>query len=409
VIALLQREPRALAFGLLQTVAATVGQTFVIALFLPGIKASFALSDAEVSLLFTGTTLVSAAAVWKIGAWLDRTDVVRYSLACGVLLAFACALIAAAREIVILTIGLFCLRLAGNGLLTHVALTATARYFIRDRGQALSLVLLGSSVGEAALPATLVALIGAWGWRWTFVAAGALSLALVGAAAAIIRTDAAFRAPHAQPKEVHVAPAARSRTSAALDPRRYFACTGALFVVMPLVITATVFHQALLAELKGLSLQWFAVSFVAFAISRVSTSLVTGPLADRIGSDGLFRVHLVPLAVGIAALVVFDGAWVAPFFWTCAGVTSGMGGVLQTTVVAERVPAAHLGTARSVLMAVTIVASAVGPSLYGAGLAAGAQMAAILWASAALLAGATALGWIAAGPAHGRPAALHRE
>ena len=396
MIPLLQREPRALAFGLLHTVAATVGQTFVIALFLPGMKASFALSDAGVSLLFTGTTLVSAAAVWKIGAWLDRTDVLRYSFACGVLLAFACVLIAAAREIVILTIGMFCLRLAGNGLLTHVALTATARYFVRDRGQALSLVLLGSSVGEAALPATLVALIGAWGWRWTFAAAGALGLALVVAAAAIIRRDAAFRAPHAPPKELNAAPAARSETGAAPDPRRYFVCTGALFVVMPLVITATVFHQALLAELKGLSLQWFAVSFVAFAISRVSTSLVTGPLADRIGSDTLFRVHVVPLAVGIAALVVFDGAWVAPFFWTCAGVASGMGGVLQTTLVAERIPAAHLGTARSVLMAVTIVASAAGPSLYGAGLAAGAGMAAILWASAAVLAGATALGWVAA-------------
>jgi MFS family permease len=329
---------------------------------------------------------------------------VRYSIACGVVLAFSCALIASAREVVVLTIGLFCLRLAGNGLLTHVALTATARYFTRDRGLALSIVLLGSSVGEAALPGTIVALIAASGWRWTFAAAGALSLGLIATAAIIVRHESAFRAPHARTQAMTALPAARNERSAAGNQGRYFAYTGALFVAMPLVITATVFHQALLAELKGLSLQWFAVSFVAFAISRVSTSLITGPCADRIGSDGLFRVHLVPLALGIAALIVFDGAWVAPFFWTCAGVTSGMGGVLQTTIVAERIPAAHLGTARSVLMAVTIVASAAGPSLYGAGLAAGAGMAAILWASAAMLAGATALGCMAAGSRSARAA-----
>ncbi len=46
--ALLRREPRALAFGLLHTIAATIGQTFVISLFLPGIKTSFALSDAQI-------------------------------------------------------------------------------------------------------------------------------------------------------------------------------------------------------------------------------------------------------------------------------------------------------------------------------------------------------------------------
>ena len=73
-IALFYREPRALAFGLLHTLAATVGQTFVISLFLPGVKESFTLGDAQVSLLFTTATLISAAALWKIGGWIDRVD-----------------------------------------------------------------------------------------------------------------------------------------------------------------------------------------------------------------------------------------------------------------------------------------------------------------------------------------------
>ena len=195
--ALLRREPCAVAFGLLHTVAATIGQTFVISLFLPGIKEGFSLSDAQVSLLFTGTTLASAAALWKIGPWIDRADV------------------------------------------------------------------------------------------------------------------------------------------------------------------------------------------------------VTGRIVDRTGSAWLFCVHLLPLAVGAVALIRLTSPWVVPLFWLCAGVTVGMGTVLQTTVIAERVPVERLGSARSWLAAGTIVASAVGPSLYGAGLAAGASMPTLLWASVAVLVGTTVLGVVA--------------
>jgi len=395
VTTLLRREPGPIAFGLLHTVAATVGQTFVISLFLPGIKESFALSDAQVSLLFTATTLASAAALWTVGAWIDRTDVVRYCLSCGLFLALSCALIAGVPALPALIVGMFCLRLAGNGLLTHVAITATARYFSRDRGQALSLVLLGSSFGEAALPTVLVALIGTWGWRWTLLAAGCFGLSLVIAAAVAVRTQAAFRSPHSRSANVSAVARERSEATGPRDSRTYFAWTAPLFIAMPLVITATIFHQALLAAEKGVSLQWSAVSFMAFAIVRVPVSIFIGRIVDRLGSAWLFCLHLLPLGAGTAALIAVASPWVVPLYWLCAGVTGGMGSVLQATVVAERVPLARLGSARSVLAAVTIVASAVGPSLFGLGFAAGASMATILWASVFVLLAATMLGVVA--------------
>jgi MFS family permease len=389
---LLRREPRALGFGLLHTVAATIGQTFVIALFLPGIKLSFGLSDAAVSFLFTGTTLASAALLWRVGAWIDRTELVRYSLTCGVFLALSCVAVALAHHVVVLAAGMFCLRLAGNGLLTHVALTATARYFTVERGRALSLVLLGSSIGEGAFPAPMVALIANWGWRWSLAAAGALGLLLVLAAAAAVSRNAAFR--NAPADAAH-----RSNTAATHEParphtpsRRYFVWSAPLFVSMPAAITAAVFHQALIAEAKEVSLQWFAVSFIAFALSRVITSVVIGPVVDRIGSDRLFTLHLLPLAAGTAALIVSDKSAIVPLYWFLAGVTSGMGTILQTTVVAEHVPLERLGSARSTLAAVTIVASAAGPSLYGLGVAAGAAITTVLWCSVAVLLAATFAG-----------------
>jgi MFS family permease len=327
-----------------------------------------------------------------VGPWIDRADVVRYSLACGVLLALACTILALARELTALVLALFCLRLAGNGLLTHVALTATARYFTQERGKALSLVMLGSSLGEAGLPAPLVASIAAFGWRTTLALVGCLGLLLVLAAAGAVRKQAPFRdRPY-----VH---AHRSGSAARMGEavigggqRRFFTLTAPLFLGMPVIVTATIFHQALLAEAKGVSLQWFAVSFIAFAVSRVVFSLATGPFVDRHGSTGLFCVHLLPLAMGAAALVTLDSPWVVPFFWFCAGVSSGLGNVLHMTVVAERVPLERLGAARTIVGAAGIFAAAAGPTLYGAALAAGASMGAILWGSVALLVCATALG-----------------
>lgn len=398
VTTLLRREPRALAFGFTHTLAATVGQTFVISLFLPGIKASFALGNAEVALLFTMTTLASAVALWKIGARIDRADTARYALWCGLFLALACALVAGARELTLLVIGFFCLRLAGNGLLTHVALTATARHFTSGRGLALSLVMLGSSLGEASLPALLVPLIATWGWRPALVASGCLSLILVAAAAAAIRNESAFRKPVISTPVTDTAPAHAGRRGTHASDRKYFVLTGPLLVAMPMIVTATVFHQALVAEAKGVSLQWFAVSFIAFATSRVASSLAIGPIVDRVGSGWLFCVHLLPLAAGTAALIVVDSPWVVPFYWLCAGIASGMGGVLQMTVVAERIPLAQLGTARSRVAAATIVASAVGPLIFGLALAAGATIPFILWASVAVMVAATVVGFVATNP-----------
>jgi MFS family permease len=393
-MSVLAREARALTFGLLHTIAATVGQTFVISLFLPGIKASFGLGDAQVALLFTLTTVASAAVLWKVGPWIDRTDVVRYSLVCGLLVAIACATMALARELVALVLALFWLRLAGNGLLTHVALTATARYFTAARGKAIAVVMLGSSIGEAALPAPLVALIAALGWRPALALTGCLGLLLVIAAAAAVRRHAAFRARRPPPVDTRGSVHTRNPILES-GQRRFFTLTALLFVAMPLVVTATIFHQALLAEAKGVSLQWFAVSFVAFAVSRVVCSLATGPFVDRHGSTGLFCFHLLPLAAGTAALVMFDSHWVVPFFWLCAGVSGGLGNVLHMTVVAERVALERLGAARTIAGAIGIFAAAAGPTLYGAALAAGASMTAILWGTVSLLLGATALGLLA--------------
>jgi hypothetical protein len=79
-------------------------------------------------------------------------------------------------------------------------------------------------------------------------------------------------------------------------------------------------------------------------------------------------------------------------YWVLAGVTAGLAGTLQVTVIAERVPAARLGRVRSVLASMTIVAAAAGPALYGALIAAGVAVNTLLWGSAVAMGVATLIG-----------------
>jgi MFS family permease len=388
---LVSAEPRALAFGFLHAAAATVGQTFLIALFLPSIKAQLGIGDAQVASFFALTTLASAAALWAVGRLVDTIDLLRFSVISASLLAVGCAVIAFATSVPLFVLGLFALRLGGNGLLSHVALTATARYFTSGRGQALSLVTAGFSIGEAALGLVVVFLIDAWGWRPTMVGAGVFGATLVIAAVALVRRSESFRHPAWGGESVGTGSLRRPQRSARARAGSLL-WTAPLFIVLPLIVTALIFHQGVIAQAKGLSLHWFAVSFVAFSATRLASSLLVGPAIDRVGSGGLFAFHLLPLTAGVILLAWGAGAWVVPVYWVLAGITAGLAGTLQVTVIAERVPAARLGRVRSVLASMTIVAAAAGPALYGALIAAGLSVNTVLWSSVVAMLGATAMG-----------------
>src|SRR5690606_33132814 len=59
----------------------------------------------------------------------------------------------------------------GQGMLTHVAMTAMGRWFDQKRGRAVSIAALGFPASEAALPLIAVWIIEAFGWRMTWTAA----------------------------------------------------------------------------------------------------------------------------------------------------------------------------------------------------------------------------------------------
>lgn len=133
----------------------------------------------------------------------------------------------------------------------------------------------------------------------------------------------------------------------------------------PLTVTALIFHQAAIAESRGLPLAVFAAAFVGFAAVQLPTALIGGAIIDRYGSRWPLLLHLLPLALGVAWLGLVPGAAPVWAYLLLAGVTNALGALLRTVVVAELVPVGQLGAARGMVTAMMVVSTALGPALYG--------------------------------------------
>jgi MFS family permease len=372
---LLRQAPRQLGFGALHSFGSSFGQTFLVALFVPFISASLALNETEFANIYAGITIASALCLPVVGRWIDKVDILSYSLATMALLALGCVMIALAANVWMLIAALFVLRLAGQGLMSHVSMTGIARYFSRNRGRALAIASFGFPLAEAIMPATLLALIAAFGWRYTYAGSAAFILiVLLPLAIWLIRSDGKFRKAPAKSGESATASgtahADSPASSAQSDHPRLFKSLYVWFCMPmlaapPLIMTALFFHQGAISTNKQIDLGWFAAGFTVFAITSVLGAFGSGPLIDKHSARRLFPWHLIPMMVGIGILALTTTPWVILIYMGLVGITVGFATTLRTAIIPELVPLDEIGAVRSTLTAVMVLASAMGPAIYG--------------------------------------------
>lgn len=354
------RHWRGLLFGGLLMAISSFGQTYYVSLFGADFRLAFSLTDGELGAAYAIGTIGSALTLIWVGRLIDRMTVRRYTWCAAALLAGACLLTAGAGSVLVLAVAFYGLRLGGQGLMMHTALTATARSFPQDAGKALGIASLGFSVAQALLPPLAIAILAPLGWRVTWVAsAGAV---LVGSAVAL-----AFL-----PRQVdeHAVIAERKKLLAAMpraqlwrDPRMLL--TMPAILASPFIGTGFFFHQARLAQEKGWTLGWIAGWFVAFAVCQAFAQVAIGPLIDRFNPRRLMPVFLMPLGMSMLALVVSTSIWAAPVYLILAGLTSAVASTLATALWVELYGPALLARVRSAVEAALVVASGASPVVMG--------------------------------------------
>jgi MFS family permease len=142
---------RWIAGGFLLTYFSSFGQTYFISASIAEWQAAFDLSHGEFGRLYMFATLASAVCLPFLGRLVDFVPAHKMILIVVPVLAGATLMAGFANSVLILVIAIFLLRLFGQGMMTHIALTSTGRWFSAERGRAVSLVVLGHQGGEATI------------------------------------------------------------------------------------------------------------------------------------------------------------------------------------------------------------------------------------------------------------------
>lgn len=358
----LRENARWIAGGFLLTFFSSFGQTFFISLSAGEIRREYGLSHGDFGMLYMVATLASAFTLPRFGQIVDRYSPRNVTLIIVPMLALASIAMALSHSLVVLAITIYMLRLFGQGMMTHNALTAMARWFSAQRGRAVSVATLGHNTGEAVLPLIFVAVASYVGWRnaW-FVAAGFLLVVALPVISGLIWQE---REPRSSDPVTRKAPVRDwTRKEVVRDPVFYLLLLG---VMAPGFIGTTIFfHQVYLVELRDWSLEVFASSFTFMASMTVVFALVAGQLVDRFSATALLPSFLIPLGAACLVLAGFDGQWSAFAFMGLLGISYGFSSTLFGAVWPEVYGLKHLGSIRALTVAIMVFATAMGPGLTG--------------------------------------------
>jgi MFS family permease len=364
MLVFLKRNFRWIAGGFMLTYFSSLGQTYFISASVSEWQAAFGLSHGEFGRLYMFATLASAMCLPFVGRLVDVVQAHRTIALVAPVLAGASFLAGYATSVPMLVVAIFMLRLFGQGMMTHIALTTTGRWFVVERGRAVSLVVLGHQGGEATIPLAFAAITIAYGYRVGWVAA-AVTLLVVGLPVAYWGYRKP-RVPHGQlSTEKKKSPEVRSWTRREVlgDPIFWILLTG---VLAPAFIGTTIFyHQNYLTALHDWPPQLFATSLLVMALTTVACALLTGAAIDRIGATLVLPFFLLPLSSACFALA-YSGPEITLFIvMVLLGISYGISSTLFGSLWPEIYGLANLGAVRSITVSAAVLATAIGPGLTG--------------------------------------------
>ncbi len=371
-----RRNRRFLSFGILVAFFSAFGQTFFIAVFGPDIRAEFNLSHGDFGGYYAIGTAVSGVTLIWAGKLIDRFDLRWVTAGVASLLILACVFMSIVPVAWALAPAIFALRLSGQGLMSHTAMTAMGRYFEAERGRAVSIAILGFPLGVAVFPGLAVWLSGQFGWRmaWALVAL-ALTLFLIPVLLWLLKGHGArhrfFLAQTTGSTDPGMAARAQptgrrrqwTRAEVLRDPRFYLLCFA--ITAPSFISTGLFFHQAHLAAAKGWSLAWLAAAFVAYTVGAIGANLAFGPLIDKYGARRLLPYYLYPLVLACLTIVFLNHPLSAVALTLFLGLTSGSGQTLVGAAWPEFYGALNLGAIRAMVMSMSVGASALSPFVLG--------------------------------------------
>ena len=359
----LKTNAKWLGAGVLLTFMSSFGQTFFISIFGGHFREEFGLSHAAWGGIYSlGTTASAIVMIWA-GVLTDivRTRILGVVVFSG--LALAAVAVVGLNSAAFLPFVVFALRFFGQGMCSHLAVVAMSRWFVANRGRALSLANLGYSFGEACLPITFVALMAYVSWYKLWLIAAALLVLAVPLLWWLLRGE---RTPQTLAQEnVSFGMKGRhwTRTEALRHPLFWFMVPS---LMGPSAFgTAFFFHQVHYSEIKG----WEHLQFVSFlplyTAGGVLAMLVSGWALDKFGTPRLIPFYQLPLSLAFILFAQTSDVSLLLIGILFFAVTAGANVTLPNAFWAEFYGTENLGALKALAAGLMVLGSAIGPGITG--------------------------------------------
>ena len=265
--------------------------------------------------------------------------------------------------------------LSGPGAL--VTTVPVAKWFVRQRGRAMSYVALGIPVGAMIFIPLTQLFIDRYGWRTAWVLLGGIGAGMIVPLSLIflrrqpedlgLRPDGDAAPLPAHGGSARVAPTVGEHEwtyEAAVRTAAFWRLTFTFSVVM-LALSSVGVHRIPHFMDRGLDARLVSYATALDAVAAGVSSFVLGILADRLPARYLGVAGFLLIAAGILFTTVADS--VPVMFLAMITFGAGIGGMMliQNYVWADYFGRLHLGRIRGVVMPITLVFGGIGAPLAG--------------------------------------------
>jgi len=363
ILAFLRDNAPWLSAGVLLTFLSGFGQTYFISIFAGEIRESFALNHGQWGGIYTlGTSASALVMVWA-GGLTDRFRVRALAPVILVMMTGACVFMALNPVWWLLPVVIFSLRFTGQGMMSHIAVVAMARWFVAARGKALSVATLGFAVGEAFLPLIFVSLLLVYDWRMLWLVAAGVAVLGIPLLLLLLRRE---RTPQSW---------AQTSQSLGMDERHWTRRQTLghflFWFMVPALLgpaafnTAFFFHQVHFAEVKLISHVELVAMFPIYTGVGIGAMILSGWALDRLGTARLLPFMQIPMVAAFMVFALAEGPGMLLLGFVFLAMTTGANSTLPNAFWAEFYGTANLGSIKAMAAAIMVFGSAIGPGVTG--------------------------------------------
>ena len=338
--------------------------------FLEPLQTEFGWSRAQVGAAPLFYAIATVLMGPLVGALADRLGSRRVALVSQVLLSVAFLLLSRlGPSVEYLYAGYFLLAVFGAGTLPVIWSRAITGWFVRSRGFALGLSLIGTGLLGAMLPSYVSALVSSVGWRGAFVGLAALPI-VVGMPLAV----RFFRDP---PGDFVRDSAAGGTAPSAADPDAYsfreatrtrcFWQMSLAFMVVAIAVSAVLSHTQSLLTDRGIPRATAAALLGLFGLAISLGRLVSGYFLDVFrGPSVAFVMFALPALACLLLLFAGSNLWLCGAAIVLVGLAGGAEHDIAAFFTAKYFGRAHFSAIYGLLYALYGLGGGFGPLFAGA-------------------------------------------